>query len=235
MRIRFPSRLLLVAIATSVILGSPASTAARTTRISLGSDAQVTAPALRRPLDERRFDFEEPAEGVVEISWDECRGAALYRVQVSEKEDFSEPLNRSHQLVLVDRETRVEFVGLPAGGYYVLVAAIDGEGRQGSWSPLRRFSVNQGAPPPAGEGPALVITDSVPAGAMVIVHGTTAPGVRVEASVNGVRSGEIIVGEGGAFSMMVEANSIGQNSVELLAIDKSGRSSTAATSFYYGG
>lgn len=230
---RQPTACLLAFALPVLVTTAPSSLAG--TRIDLKAKSSVTAPALSRPMDERRFDFEDPAAGIVEMAWDASRGAALYRLQVSAKDDFSEPTNRNHQLVLGEHETRAEIAGLPAGGYYVRVAAIDSEGRQGSWSPVRRFSVNQGAPPATGEGPALVITNTVAAGSMVIVHGTATAGVRVEASVNGVLTNEVTVGDEGSFSLMVEANTIGRNAVKLMAIDRSGRSTTQDTSFYYGG
>ncbi len=213
----------------------PSSAGAAPTRLDSGTRAAVTAPALIRPMDERRFDFEEPAEGVVELSWDACRDATLYWMQVSEAEDFSLLANEKQQLVLGDPPTRAEIVGLPPGGYYLRVAAVDDQGRRGTWSKVRRFSVNQGPPPAAGEGPALEITSAVAAGDMVIIHGTAPSGVRIEASVNGMPAGELTVGDEGDFSMMVEANVLGQNAVTLLAVDKSGRTTTRETSFHYGG
>jgi len=226
----------LLAFGTLILLTLGSSRAdAAPTRLSPGSSAQVTAPALMRPMDERRFDFEEPAEGVVEVAWDESPGAVLYWLQVSESEDFSALANEKQQLVVGDPPTRAEIVGLPAGGYYLRVAAVDDQGRRGTWSPLRRFSVNEGPPPAAGEGPALEITSAVAAGDMVIIHGTASSGVRIEASVNGMPGGELTVGDEGDFSMMVEANVLGQNAVTLLAVDKSGRTTTRETSFHYGG
>lgn len=235
MSTQHPSSLKPALVLSLTLLLAAFSAAAAPTRISLGSSSEVSAPGQTRPMDERRFDFEKPAEEVIELAWSELPRAALYQVQISGSDDFSSPLNERQQLVLGEPATRAELSGLPAGGYYWRVAGVDSQGRRGTWSSVRRFSVNEGPPPATGEGPPLKISSAVPAGDRVIISGTTVAGVRVEASVNGEAAGDIPVNDSGEFSAMLDANVLGRNVVRLIAVDERGRSSTAETSFHYGG
>ena len=208
---------------------------AEPTRILVGSAATLATPIPTRPMEDRRFDFELPAQGLVELAWEAAPGALFYQLQVAVGGDFSALANESQQLVLGEPATRVELVGPPAGAYSWRVAAIDDQGRRGPWSRIRRFSVNEGPPPAEGEGPELEIGSAVPLGSKVLVRGTATTEGRVEAWVNGVPSGEVPVGEGGEFSVMLDANQIGRNLVRLVAMDKRGQTTIRQTSFYFSG
>lgn len=209
--------------------------AAAPVQIGLSASADIQPPLATRPMEQRRFDFEEPSTGTVPFAWEAVSGAALYQVQVSAEKDFSELKNPAQQFVLGGDTTEAQITGLPEGAYYWRIAAIDREGRRSAWSRQRGFSVNEGPPPAAGDGPSLTIASTTPAGIKCIVRGITSADGRLEIWVNGVPGGDVPIGEGGEFSALVDANQIGKNKIRLIAIDRSGSTAVAETSFHYHG
>ena len=226
----------LLAIALLLGLAPAAPPAARAAvRLETSPAADVPPPMTTRPMNQRRFDFEDPSQGTITLAWEAVPGAKLYQVQLSRSEGFAELLNPSHQFVLGDGATSAELAGLPEGGYYWRVAAIDGKGRRGHWSRVTLFSVNEGPPPAADEGPQLQISSTTPVGDKAIVKGRTNTDGRLEAWVNGVPAGDVPIAGDGEFSVMLDANLIGKNVVRLIAVDKRGSVTYAETSFRYSG
>lgn len=221
-------------IALLSIVSTPGNGSAEPTRIALKVRAKLAAPLQRRPMAERRFDFEEPEKEVVTFAWDEVPGATAYVFELDDDDGFQPPLNRDHRLVLGDPKATVEVTGLGTGGYYWRVAAVDASGAQGPWSELGRFSVNEGAPPDTlGPAPKLELTDQTPIGPRVIVRGIASTAGRLEAYINGEHVADVPVGADGTFSFMFEATVIGTNVAEFVAINKNGRTTRKQVEFSY--
>ncbi len=174
-------------------------------------------PRLVSPQDQRVFVYDDPASAQMALTWEPVAGAVRYRLAVSDKTLFTEPL--------YDEErggTTVPVSGIEPGAYYWRVAAISAAGVQGPFSEVRRFRVtsqkirdkSDTTPPP------LELTDSVLTGPMLIVNGKTEPGALLW-----IENEKTDVYDDGTFYAVVRLRKEGENKVQFVAQDASGNES----------
>lgn len=101
------------------------------------------APALVLPAADARL------AGTPDHEWAPVTGAASFRLQIARDAQFVE--------LIAERETgatRLSVADLPASRYFWRVAGIDGQGRQGEWSPPGTYALRP--PAPAIEPPVIL-------------------------------------------------------------------------------
>ncbi len=182
------------------------------------------APRLLSPADQRVFIAEDPTLAKIGLSWESVPGATGYRLVISDRVLFSEPL--------YDRQregTTAEVEGVAPGAYYWRVAAFGQNAVLGTYSNPRRFRVSsqQIRDRADAEPPALEITDFVAIGSMVIVNGRTEPGAELW-----IDNEKIDVDTSGTFYAVVRLRREGLNELQFLAQDAAGNEVALARSAF---
>ncbi len=209
------------------------SAAADVPLIRLAGEAKLLAPEPTRPMRGRRFDEKNPEITKFGFSWAAVEGASKYLFQVDEESTFHAPLNSSAQVVSA---TSCQVVGFEKGGYFWRVAALDGFGNVGPWSPVSRFSINTGLPGSGDdEPPKLEIADHTQIGHSIIITGSVETDGRLEAYVNGTHVDDVSVMDDGDFSITVDAEKVGDNTVRLVALKRSGATTYREVTFHFEG
>ena len=164
-------------------------------RIALGSNEGVrvdaggaagpklllpTTPQLTAPSNGTDIAYPELAQATTLLLWNAVPGASAYRVMVDFSPAFARPLYDRW----AERPTQMELRALDAGSYYWKVAAIGGDGTEGSFSDLWRFTLAKAVPSTATPPP-LVFEAAELKGNVLHVRGRTEPGANL--SLNGVR------------------------------------------------
>ena len=133
-----------------------------------------TVPQLTAPPNQTEIAYRNLADGLTLLMWSPVGGATGYRVLVDFGPSFARPLYDRR----VTRATQMELRALDAGSYYWKVAAIGGEGTEGAFSDLWRFTLAE-APPVAAAPPVLVFDTAELKGNVLHVVGRTEPGARL--------------------------------------------------------
>ncbi|HUL75968.1 MAG TPA: FecR domain-containing protein [Vicinamibacteria bacterium] len=175
-----------------------------------------TVPLLTAPPNQTEIVYRNLADGLTLLMWNGVSGASGYRVMVDFGPSFSRPLYDRR----VGRSTQMELRALEAGSYYWKVAAIGGEGAEGAFSDLWRFSLAK-APPVAAAAPSLLFDAAELKGNVLHVRGRTEPGAslsldgqRLEVQADGSFN-EFVAFEGTAGATVVlKATGVGGGSVE---------------------
>jgi hypothetical protein len=169
-------------------------------------------PRLLAPPDQRVFIAERP-ESIV-LSWEPVPGAKEYRLVISDKALFTEPLYDATR-----RGTDAELEGVPPGAYHWKVAAISDSGVVGEYSAPRRFRVSSQRIKDREDTvpPTLEITEFVQIGQMVIVNGHTEPGATLWAD-----SEKIEIDDSGDFYAVIRLQREGANDITFVAQDTAG-------------
>lgn len=170
------------------------------------------APRLLAPADQRVFIFDEP-QGKVSLTWEPVPGAGKYRLLISDKALFTEPLYDAER----EGDTAVLEVG--QGTYHWKAAAINASGVRGPFSQPQGFRVSNQRIKDRGDTvpPALTVTDFVTIGMMVIVNGQSEPGATLW-----IDNEKIDVYDDGRFYAVVRLRKEGLNEVQLRAQDTAG-------------
>ncbi len=177
-------------------------------------EALPGVPALVTPRDQKVFISEDEGPPEVTLAWESVPGATRYRLVISDKALFTEPLFDDER-----SGTQAVLAEVPDGAYNWRVAAISSTGVPGPFSPARRFRVSSErirdradqAPPP------LELTEFVSVGAMVIVNGRTEPGASLW-----VDNERIDVSDDGTFYAVVRLRKEGLNDLRFVAQDNAG-------------
>jgi hypothetical protein len=177
-------------------------------------EALPGVPALVTPRDQKVFMSENEKPPEVTLSWEAVPGAARYRLVISDKALFTEPLydaERSGMQALLEE--------VPDGAYNWRVAAISQSGVAGPFSPPRRFRVSSERIRDRADQkpPSLELTEFVAVGAMVIVNGRTEPGASLW-----VENERVDVYDDGTFYAVVRLRKEGLNDLRFVAQDNAG-------------
>lgn len=200
-------------------------------RISAASDGQLGikealpgVPRLRSPKDQRVFLAEDPTKQRITLQWEVTPGAARYRLIISDKPLYTDPLYDAERA-----GTSAVLDAVPPGGYYWKVAAISAQSAAGPASETRSFRVSAQKIQDRNdtEPPQLDITEFVPIGTMVIVNGRTEPGATLWAD-----NEKIDVYDDGRFYAVIRLRREGLNELEFLAQDNAGNESRVMRSAY---
>jgi len=169
-------------------------------------------PRLLAPPDQRVFVAERPES--IMLSWEQVPGAKQYRLVISDKALFTDPLYDATR-----DGTTAPLEGVPPGAYHWKVAAISQSGQTGRYSASRRFRVSSQRITDRGDTvpPVLDITEFVQVGMMVIVNGRTEPGATLWAD-----NEKIEVDESGDFYAVIRLQLEGTNDITFIAQDNSG-------------
>ncbi|MCH9650911.1 MAG: FecR domain-containing protein [Deltaproteobacteria bacterium] len=174
------------------------------------------APELREPTD----NFERRQRGGrLSLRWAPVVGAEGYALQVSRNQLFVENLieddNRRKNTATLD--VRGE------GSFAWRVAAINGQGRRGPWSPSRKFRVSASSNDSANRTtedkipPGLSLNNVQTYGSIFIISGSTEAGAEVT-----VRSEPVTVEANGEFAKTLQVYDNGWSFVEVRAKDAYG-------------
>lgn len=180
----------------------------------LAKESLPAAPRLVAPSDQRVFVHENPGEARTTLSWEAVPGVRRYRLLISNRPLFTNPLYDA------DREdTNAVLDGVPAGEYFWKVASISGAGVRGPFSEERRFRVSSQKIRDREDDtpPDLQITEKVQTGSMLILNGRTEPG-----AVLWVDNEKVEVSEDGTFYAVVRLRKEGVNDVAITAQDAAG-------------
>jgi len=177
-------------------------------------EALPGVPALTTPRDQKVFMFDDEQRPEITLSWEPVPGAQRYRLVISDKALFTEPLydaERSGTSAVVEE--------VPDGAYHWRVAAISPAGVAGPFSQPRRFRVSAERIRDRSDKqpPVLDITEFVSVGAMVIVNGRTEPGASLW-----VENERIDVYDDGTFYAVVRLRKEGLNDLRFVAQDTAG-------------
>ncbi len=137
-------------------------------------------PQLTAPSNGTDIAYPDLAQGTTLLLWNAVPGASAYRVMVDFSPSFARPLFDRR----AERPTQMELRALDAGAYYWKVAAILGDGTEGGFSDLWRFTLAKAAPS-AATPPPLVFDAAELKGNVLHVRGRTEPGANL--SLSGVR------------------------------------------------
>lgn len=179
-------------------------------------------PRLLTPPDQRVFIAERP-ESIL-LSWETVAGAAEYRLVISDKALFTDPLYNA-----VRRDTSAELEEVNPGSYHWKVAAIGESGIVGEYSAARRFRVSSQRIKDRADttAPVLEITEFVQVGQMVIVNGRTEPGATLWAD-----SEKIEIDDSGDFYAVIRLQREGANEITFMAQDTAGNEQTLVKNAY---
>jgi hypothetical protein len=179
-------------------------------------------PKLLAPPDQRVFIAEKPES--IMLSWKPVPGAVEYRLVISDKALFTEPLYDA-----LRRGTSAELEDVPSGAYHWKVAALSDSGAVGEYSAARRFRVSSQRIKDHGDTvpPVLEITEFVQVGQMVIVNGRTEPGATLWAD-----SEKIEIDDSGDFYAVIRLQREGNNDIAFVAQDTAGNEETLVKSAY---
>jgi hypothetical protein len=184
---------------------------------------QAPIPQTPRDSFEQSLSDEEP----LVLSWRPVYGASRYALQISRS-----PLFVDNIVDTADRRNERATLGVRGAGSFVWrVAAIDGEGRRGPWSQLRKFRISSVA---TGEGleqdtepPPLALNDVQAYGSIFIVSGATEPGASVS-----VRGEPVKVAANGTFTKTVQVHENGWSFVEVRSKDAYGNETVRPIRLY---
>ena len=181
-------------------------------------------PRLLAPPDQRVFIWENPDAESVTLNWEAIPGAQEYRLVISDKALFTEPLYDARR-----RGTSAVLEGVPEGAYHWRVAAITESGLPGEYSAARRFRVSSQRIKDRGdtEPPVLDITEFVQVGMMVIVNGRTEPGATLWAD-----NEKIEVDDNGDFYAVIRLRQEGSNDIRFVSQDTAGNESKLVKQAY---
>ena len=177
-------------------------------------EALPGVPALVTPRDQKVYMFDEGTKPEITLAWDGVTGAQRYRLVISDKALFTEPLYDSER-----SGTSAVVEEVPDGAYHWRVAAITQAGVVGPFSQPRRFRVSSERIRDRSDSspPALELTEFVSVGAMVIVNGRTEPGASLW-----VDNERIDVYDDGTFYAVVRLRKEGLNDLRFVAQDTAG-------------
>ena len=137
-------------------------------------------PILTAPPNETEVSYPDPSRAITLLMWNGVAEAETYHVKVDFSQTFARPL--------IDRQgyegTQMELRGLETGTYYWKVAAVGGEGSEGSFASVSSFSLLK-APAIAAKPPPFAVDTLELRGNILHVRGQTAPGASL--TLNGVR------------------------------------------------
>jgi hypothetical protein len=110
------------------------------------------SPNLISPAHMVEVTYPDPTRATTLLAWKGVAGAVSYHVMLDYSANFNRPLVDRNGI----KDVSVELRGLDVGKYFWRVAAVDGNGGEGSFSDYFRFSVirpagtsaSGGAPPP---------------------------------------------------------------------------------------
>jgi len=178
----------------------------------LAKHALPGTPRLLAPRDQGVFVSEGP-ESIV-LSWGAVPEAQEYRLVISDKALFTDPLYDAKR-----KGTTAELKGVAAGAYHWKVAAITTSGVVSEYSTPRRFRVSSERIKDRGdtEPPVLEITEFVQVGSMVIVNGRTEPGATLWGNTE-----KIEIDDNGAFYAVIRMGRSGTNEITFVAQDTAG-------------
>jgi hypothetical protein len=176
------------------------------------------------PDDQRVFVFERPGDENVTLNWEEMHDVTSYRLMISDKPLFTEPLFDDER-----ERARAIIAGLSEGAYHWRVAAISKSGTAGPFSSSRRFRVSSQRirDRTDNEPPSLQVSEFVPIGQMVIINGSTDPDAKLWIDNNKVE-----VYEDGSFNAVVKLRREGLNQLLIVAQDPSGNESSLSRKAY---
>ena len=168
-------------------------------------------PILLAPPDQRVFIAERPA---ITLTWQPVAGASVYRLVISDKALFTDPLYDARR-----NGTTAQLEGVEPGAYHWKVAAISGSDLVGEYSAPRRFRVSSQRIKDRGDTtpPVLEITEFVQVGLMVIVNGRTEPGATLWAN-----NEKIEIDDSGDFYAVIRLQREGSNDITFVAQDTAG-------------
>ncbi|MEM9290419.1 MAG: hypothetical protein AAGD01_01920 [Acidobacteriota bacterium] len=175
-------------------------------------------PGAPEPQDPQN-NFEVPLvlDETIILAWRPVANANRYALQVS-----ADPLFVENMIDVANRRRVRATLGIKGEGNFVWrVAAINGEGRQGPWSPVRKFrvaaNVDLGEREIDNQPPELVLNSAQAYGSIFIITGITEPGVTLTVS------GEpVTVAANGTFTKTIQLYDNGYNVVEVRARDSYG-------------
>ncbi|MDY7091897.1 MAG: hypothetical protein SX243_02900 [Acidobacteriota bacterium] len=184
---------------------------------------QAPIPQAPRDSYEQSLSDDEP----LVLTWRTVYGADRYALQISRS-----PLFVDNIIDTADRRNERATLGVRGAGSFVWrVAAIDGEGRRGPWSQLRKFRISSAA---TGEGleqdtepPPLALNDVQAYGSIFIVSGATEPGASVS-----VRGEPVKVAANGTFTKTVQVHENGWSFVEVRSKDAYGNETVRPIRLY---
>ena len=169
-------------------------------------------PVLTAPPNEMEVTYTDPSQATTLLLWKAVEEAEHYHVLVDFSRTFARPI--------IDRQgfkgTQMEHRGLETGTYYWKVAAVGGEGSEGSFAPVSSFSILK-APAIAAKPPPFAVDTLELRGNILHVRGQTAPGASL--TLNGVR---IEVQPDGSFNEFVMFEASATATVLLRATGVSG-------------
>jgi len=124
-----------VASTTSVSIAASYAGASRTASLTVAAERSgpLPAPTLVGPANDARFS---PGQTIA-FDWSDVAGAARYRVEIDDSDQFSAPLVQSPETV----ESRYATASLPTRRLWWRVRAIASSGEPGAWSGVRRIEV----------------------------------------------------------------------------------------------
>ena len=190
--------------------------AARAGHAAAGQARQHHRPArsARRRRPRQRLRPQPRPNRELVLSWDQVKDADGYQLQISRSRLFGD--------AVVDRrrvKTSATLGVNDEGNYFWRVAAYGPDGSLGPWSSLRKFRALSldGIGWKDTVPPQLQVAKMTVNGNIVIITGTTEPGVRVE--IEGQRAP---VAADGTFSLSVTPETEGLVDVQVSAVDASG-------------
>ena len=137
-------------------------------------------PILTAPPNETVVEYPDPSRAITLLMWNGVEEAETYHVKLDFSRTFARPV--------IDRQgfkgTQMELRGRETGTYYWKVAAVGGEGGEGSFTPPSSFSILK-APAIAAKAPPLAVDTLELRGNILHVRGQTTPGASL--TLNGVR------------------------------------------------
>ncbi len=199
------------------------------TRVSLARGRIVEQERLLAPPDQvsppDQKAFLAPREAQVTLSWGPVSGASFYHLVLATRPFFAQATLDLDHLA----RTSVELPPLAPGTYYWRVAAVDGKGNEGRWSPVRRFRVlgSEFRDPDDRTPPALEVREILVVGANAIIHGRTEPGALLW--IDGER---VDLEDDGSFTWVIRLRRDGENRISFLAQDAAGNE-TRRTGYAY--
>ena len=199
------------------------------TRVAVAGGRIVEQERLLAPPDPvsppDQKAFLAPREAQVTLTWNPVEGATFYHLLLGDQPFFSRArLDLDHLA-----RTSVELPPLAPGTYYWKVAAVDGKGNEGRWSPVRRFRVlgSTFRDPDDRTPPALEVREILVVGANAIIHGRAEPGALLW--IDGER---VDLEDDGSFTWVIRLRRDGENRISFLAQDAAGNE-TRRTGYAY--
>ena len=202
--------------------GGPALQVQASERVEVDQNAHVSpiatlprSPLMKGPLDQKVYLIRDSRFPAVELSWEPVDGVASYRIQISNRPLFSNPI-----VDLADLKTTAATIpNVREGGYYWRVASVFPEGTASPFSMAWKFKVVPGRIGQSDDElpPELSIDDFLVFASQVIVRGRTEPGALLSVSGN-----KVDVADDGSFTTVVALRREGTNRIRFVAQDMAG-------------